>query len=184
MHRQCDSNVEYIRWEGDAVSQVHLSSYSFIYWATWMETFSEKFSFQGLIKEIHFKEGWTWEEKRYVRAEGQCYTGMVVQVFQVEENREMQRASSCRRYLYREQVFSRHCARDLYWLTDPSRCTLNPLTHSPLPAQSVSPRTGREAYPISGLPHLLAGKRVGQGRVLTRYVWSGRKVRSRYLLFA
>ena len=52
--------------------------------------------------------------EKILRAEGQCYTGMVVQVFQVGENREMQRASSCRRYLYREQVFSRHCARDLY----------------------------------------------------------------------
>lgn len=137
MHRQCDSNVEYIRWEGDAVSQVHLSSYSFIYWATWMETFSEGFSFQGLIKEIHFKERWRWEEKRYMGTEGQCYTVMAVQVFQVGEKREMHRASSCRRCLYWEQVFSRHCARDLYWLTDPPGCTLNPLACSPLPAQRV-----------------------------------------------
>lgn len=154
MHRQCDSNVEYIRWEGDAVSQVHLSSYSFIYWATWMETFSKGFSFQGLIKEIHFKERWRWEEKRYVRAEGQSYAVMVVQVFQVGENREMQRASSCRRCWYWEQVFSRHCARDLYWLTDPSRCSLNPLAYSLLPAQRARAQDKEGGIPISGLPTL------------------------------
>lgn len=36
----------------------------FIYLSTWMETISERFSFESLIKEIHFKERWRQEEKR------------------------------------------------------------------------------------------------------------------------
>lgn len=61
--RQYESKGKFIRKEGDVVSV--LNSYSFIYSFSYLDrTTSEGFSFEGLIKEIHFKERWRWEEKR------------------------------------------------------------------------------------------------------------------------
>lgn len=57
MHKQYERLVYYV------VSV--LSSFSFIYSFSYLDgTISEGFSFEGLIKEIHFKERWRWEEKR------------------------------------------------------------------------------------------------------------------------
>lgn len=145
-----------------------------------METFSEGFSFQGLIKEIHFTERWRWEEKRCMRAEGQCYTVMVAQVFQVGGSGDAKGFFLQEIFVLRAGVFTRHCARNLFWVTDPSRCTLNPPPSSLLPAQRVLALGGT---PHQWLLYSLASSWVSQWRVLTRHVGSrsGRRVRSGYL---
>lgn len=115
-----------------------------------------------------------------MQTEGQYDAVMAVQVLQMGKSGN-EKSSSCKRYLYWGQVFSKHYARDLYWVPEYLTHTLNPLLSCSLPWECYPRVVGTGS--ITGLLHSLASSWVGQWEVLTGDARSrgARRVRSRYL---